>query len=34
MRAMDKAAAQAEANGLTEDDLNAELAAYNAERRG
>jgi hypothetical protein len=33
LRAMDNAAAQAEANGLTEDALNAELAAYNAERR-
>ena len=33
LRAMDQAATQAEANGLTEDMLNAELAAYNAERR-
>ena len=33
LHAMDRAAAQAEAKGLTEELLNAELAAYNAERR-
>jgi hypothetical protein len=33
-RAMERLAASAEAEGLTDDILEQELAAYNAERRG